>query len=392
MLLLHCSDLHLDASMRSRFDAETAGRRRAEMLHTFGKMAAWASSHAVRAILLCGDLFDTEAPSAVAVSAVEAVIKEYPHLLFFYLRGNHDSSCPLFAGRQLPENLHLFDSGWQTFEIGENVCITGREMSGEITENAQMRPAENSGRTAGSADTEGLLPFAPPSLGPGKINIVMLHGQICDGYRQRDGESIPLGALRGRGIDYLALGHLHTYREIPLDQRGTAVYPGCLEGRGFDECGEKGFVLVKIDEDTGIISHEFVPFASRRLFEISCDVTDLRNTSEISAHIEDQLRDKAALRTSDMIRIVLTGGLDENCVLNLEYLRQEWEDRFFYFEIRDRTKPLVHVEDYLGDATLKGEFVRTVCTACGAEEISTDLRDEILRCGLRALAGETFLQ
>jgi hypothetical protein len=46
---------------------------------------------------------------------------------------------------------------------------------------------------------------------------------------------------------------------------------------------------------------------------------------------------------------------------------------------------VVHSEDFVCDATLKGEFVRTVCAA---GELSDDQRTRILRCGLRALSGE----
>ena len=54
-------------------------------------------------------------------------------------------------------------------------------------------------------------------------------------------------ALKNKNIDYLALGHIHGYKEAPLDGRGKYCYPGCLEGRGFDECGKKGFVLLNIE-------------------------------------------------------------------------------------------------------------------------------------------------
>ena len=35
-----------------------------------------------------------------------------------------------------------------------------------------------------------------------------------------------------------------------MDSRGIYCYPGCLEGRGFDECEQKGFVVLDIDMDT----------------------------------------------------------------------------------------------------------------------------------------------
>jgi fucose 4-O-acetylase-like acetyltransferase len=80
----------------------------------------------------------------------------------------------------------------------------------------------------------------------------MLHGQETAGRFVKNKKSadyagsVSLSALRGRGIDYLALGHIHAYKKAPLDSRGIYCYPGCLEGRGFDECGRKGFVLLVV--------------------------------------------------------------------------------------------------------------------------------------------------
>jgi exonuclease SbcD len=49
-------------------------------------------------------------------------------------------------------------------------------------------------------------------------------------------EVISLKELKNKAIDYLALGHIHSYKMEQLDSRGVYCYPGCLEGRGFDEC------------------------------------------------------------------------------------------------------------------------------------------------------------
>lgn len=60
-----------------------------------------------------------------------------------------------------------------------------------------------------------------------------------------------------------------------LDAR-TYCYAGCLEGRGFDECGEHGFVVPDIDEDTGTYTCEFVPFAPRKLYTKVCLTLNVR--------------------------------------------------------------------------------------------------------------------
>ena len=67
-------------------------------------------------------------------------------------------------------------------------------------------------------------------------------------------------------------------------------------------------------------------------------------------------------------------------------MQKEWEDDFHYFEYRNCAEPVIHSEDFVCDATLKGEFVRTVNAA---DDLSEDERVRVLRCGLRALSGKS---
>ena len=363
MKIIHCSDLHLDADLRSKYDAAAAAGRKTELLGSFGRLCRWAQVHGADAILICGDLFDTGSPSPSAVRTVEDLILSYSGILFFYLRGNHDSRQAVLSRRPQPDNLFLFDERWSTRDLdaaggGRRVCITGRE--------------------------PGASPLTSPALDPSALNIVMLHGQITEGRTGSDPESIPLCLMRGCGIDYLALGHLHHYRAFDLDARGKAAYSGCLEGRGFDECGDCGFVLI----DTGPMNTElrtrFVPFASRRVYRIPCDVTGCSSDTEACGRIARAL-DDAPAGEHDLVRLELTGDLEYGCNPDPALVQKQWEGRYHYFEYKNCARPVVHSEDFVCDATLKGEFVRTVCAA---GELSDDQRTRILRCGLRALSGE----
>ena len=178
MKIIHCSDLHLDADLRTKYDAASAAERRAELLDTFRRLCRYAREEAVSAVLICGDLFDTASPSSSAVRTVEDLIIANNDLLFFYLRGNHDERPALFRTRRGPENLCLFGDDWTTWELSEDrdqgrrICITGREPSNAV--------------------------LTSPELDPSCINIVMLHGQVREGYTAPDPESVPLSALRLR--------------------------------------------------------------------------------------------------------------------------------------------------------------------------------------------------
>ena len=391
MKILHCSDLHLDASLRGRLDGNAAAGRRRELLHTFHRLMDWAGAHAADAILLCGDLFDSSHPSRQTVRAVEDLIASHGDLSVFYLRGNHDEGDLLFSGRPDPANLFRFDSSWTSYVIPlgssgqirggqrRSLCITGMELAGGIP-----------GGQGGNG-----VPFSAPQLDPSCVNIVMLHGQVLEGAVPSGPDSIPLGPLRGCHIDYLALGHIHSHRAWALDQRGTAVYAGCLEGRGFDECGACGFYLLDINEETGAIRYEFIPFAGRRLFSLPCDITGCASAVDLcsradavlrAAHSSDALA-AGGIGEQDLVRLELTGRPEYDCPTDPAYLVSEFADRFYYFTVTDHTRPMIRAGDYLSDPTLKGEFVRTVM---GAPDLSAQDKDEILCCGLRALSLDTL--
>ena len=394
MKIIHCSDLHLDADLRSRFDAESAADRRAELMNTFRRLCRQAREFHARAVLICGDLFDTDTPSPSAVRAVEDLVLTYSEILFFCLRGNHDSRSVLFRTREMPGNLRLFDDRWTAWELesgpdeqhSAGQLSTGQRFAEQRSTGQRFAEQRFAGQRKiciiGKEAGDGL--FTPPPLDPSNLNIVMLHGQIREGMLASDPETVPLGALRGIGIDYLALGHLHSYRSFPLDQRGTAAYSGCLEGRGFDECGERGFVLLDTDTSSGRIRSRFIPFASRSLYRVPCDVSGCVSDAEVYERISSALSSSPA-QAGDLVRLELTGDLEYGCSPDPALIRAEWEDGYHYFDCVDNTVPVVHSEDFLCDATLKGEFVRIVSAAGGLEE---NERAAVLRCGLRALSGE----
>ena len=198
----------------------------------------------VEAILIAGDMFDTKNISATARNTVLHMITSHPQIRFYYLKGNHDNDNFLSGLEELPVNLKLFGTQWTTYEEAEGkVIISGLELS-----------AENVGAAHVS-----LVPDAR------KFNIVMLHGQEAASESKDKAEIIPIKDFRNKGIDYMALGHIHAYKKETLDARGIYCYQGCLEGRGFDECGEHGFVVLDVDVENGKFTHTFVPFAWRKL-------------------------------------------------------------------------------------------------------------------------------
>lgn len=350
MKLIHCADLHLDSRMESSLPKTKAKERRLEILRTFTRMVEYASVKNVDAILLCGDLFDAKTISVRARNCVLDAILRHPKIIFYYLPGNHDQISFINDLGEVPENLKIFGKEWTSYEQ-DGVVITGAEMSDESAEDFLANLVLNADQT----------------------NIVMLHGMIPE-YGP-----VSLQTLRGRNIDYLALGHIHGFRQDKLDERGIWCYCGCLEGRGFDECGEKGCVQLEIQ--SGKIISGFLPFAQRTFHEVPVDITGLMTQEEIQRAIQSALQE---IPGKDIVKILLTGEVSPEAEKDTRWIQKWLENDFYFMIIKDKTRLSIRPEDYAYDISLKGEFVRLVMDS----DMTEDEKEQVLRLGIRALAGE----
>jgi DNA repair exonuclease SbcCD nuclease subunit len=361
MKLIHCADLHLDSELGTNLTKEQVKDRKAELLNTFQRMVEYAAAHEVEGILIAGDLFDKKNISAKARNAVMEAILHHPDIQFFYLRGNHDGDHVLASMNIQPDNLHLFGDTWTTYALGDVVRISGLELD------------------------ENNAPQAAVSLvlDADKFQIVMLHGQESEHQTKRKAEVIGIRELRGHFIDYLALGHIHSHKVEKLDARGIYCYPGCLEGRGYDEAGIHGFELLEIDEQKKTLTHEFVPFAKRQIYVENVDITDCRDLTQVQGRMEEVLIEKK-IASESMVKLVLVGTVDISLELDLQLLLQKLEGRFYHVKLKDETTLKVDYAALETEQSLKGEFVRVV----KASQLTDEEKAEVIRLGIAALAGE----
>ena len=341
MKIIHCADVHLGSKISS-FPEGISEKRKIEVRNTFLRMVEFAKAGGVSVILLAGDVFDREKPYKKDTDFFYDVVESNPAIDFLYLRGNHDSEG---ERRSLP-NLKTFKNEWTYYEYGDTV-IGGIELSKEnaLSYTSTLR------------------------LESGKKNIILLHGQV--------GEEINLVKLRDKNIDYLALGHIHEFSEGRLDGRGMYAYSGCLEGRGFDETGEKGFVL--LDTEKGL-APTFQPFSRRRIARHCLDVSNLKEGHAMAKLAKEQI----PFDKENIYRIELVGEVDAQIEGFAADVQAYLEGTCAYLSVKDCTKKKIDYSAYEYDLSLKGEFVRTVRDST---EYSEAEKAQIIAYGLKALSG-----
>ncbi len=352
MKIIHTADLHLDSPLEKNLNPIKVKERKKELLVNFERLVTYANANDVNAIIIAGDMFDKPRISNKVISYILDIIHCNKNIDFFYASGNHDENFYIDNLSFKPENLYTFDSKWKTIDY-KGIDITGI--------------VYNTSNSNTMYDT--LL------LNRDKLNIVILHGQIATSVDA----GIKLSQLQDKGIDYLALGHIHKYTYDRIDDRGVYVYPGCLEGRGFDEIGPKGFSLIEIENNR--FKSEFVKFARRELHEVSVDITGLDTWLEIKKEIQSKIDD---ISKDDMVKVILVGYYKVDLIKQIELLEDYLDSLFYFAKVEDLSKLEINPRDYENDISLKGEFIRNVLTS----DLSIEEKNQIIEFGIKALMKE----
>ncbi len=362
MKIIHTGDIHIGSAFVG-LSREKAAARKRELMQNFRAVCEFAYREQVAAVLLVGDLFDEDMVPSFVQKEVFACIENAAPVCFFYVSGNHDSGndvSALKAQGALPSNLRLFESenAWKSYDLGDEICITGADTR------AFSRAFDN-------------VPHLPRE----KFNIMLLHGQTVSGER-RNAEDIPLGYLRDKNVDYLALGHIHkpALQSEYLDARGKYRYCGCLEGRGYDEAGDRGFFLLEVKKGA-LISERFLSFATRKVEEVRVDISACKTQLDIERTIE---KATAFINKENCVKIILCGRYPSGLRKELSTLSAQFSSRFFHLKIDDASRLFVDISAYKNDKTERGEFIKEV----GRYEMNDDFRAEVIELGLAALGGE----
>lgn len=350
MKIIHTADLHIGSSFKE-LPEKARQIRKNELLKSFQDLVDYAKSNDIKIILLSGDIFDSDKVNKSDKEFFYNIISNNPNIDFLYLRGNHDSKS-LINRNDIP-NLKLFSKDWKEYTY-DNVVISGIELD----------------------ESNHFSLYTSLNLKKENFNIVMIHGQIVSSITNPKYD-IKIEKFKNKFIDYIALGHVHSYSQNTLDNRTTYAYSGCLQGRGFDETGEKGFIEI----DTTTKTYTFKKFAKREIYKMEIDITSTNSEYEAYTLIKEKL---SSLNSDAIIQLILKGKVDydfSNLKLRIE---QEEKEKFMHFEIKMDVIKKVNYQDYQDDISLRGEVIREILK----RDFDEETKNEILANCLKLLDGE----
>lgn len=334
MKFIHCADLHLDSPLTSKFTPKQAERIKAESFSAFEKLIANAIREDVKVVVIAGDLFDGSSISPAVINRFKQIISFNSQITFIFVYGNHDYNPTYNPFKDFSTNFKV---------LQENQSI--------IIDDAMFTAYSHSLST----------------LASNYYNVVIGHGD------ESTNPTIDFVSARGKNIDYLALGHIHSSKLERLDERGVWAYSGCLSPRGWDECGEKGYYLV----DTSTRTYTFKVIKGFTFNEYVKDITPFKTLLEFENQVQQDL---AGFNEDIALRLVITGKIQDEHFLDFSYLTSLLSQKFYHFEIKDKT--IVNIDSLVANSvSLKSEFIKVV----EKNDYTQEDKKQIIEIGLKYL-------
>ena len=332
---IHAADIHLDSPLRGleRYEGAPVDAIRQASRRALENLVALAIAEQVAFVIIAGDLFDGD-------------WKDYNTGLYFVrqmarlndagievylLKGNHDAANKISKSLPLPANVRVFShKAPESFVIEKlNVLIHGQSFA--------------------AGDVRDDLSAAYPVAESGKFNIGVLH--TCASGRDGHDAYAPckIDGLISKGYNYWALGHVHK-REV-LNRNPLIVFPGNIQGRHIRETGEKGCMLLSVD-DRFEVREEFCELAVMRWESLNVRIDEARNEGELFLLFSQELS-SLVLQAAGMplaVRVHLTGSsaLDSQIRSNRKHITeslralamQQGSDSIWIEKIKIETVPL----------------------------------------------------
>lgn len=229
---IHAADIHLDSPLHRLdiYEGAPVMEFRQATRRAFENLIQLAIAEKVAFVLIVGDLYDgdwKDYNTGLYLVGQMNRLKE-AGILMFVVAGNHDAASRITKTLRFPDNVRVFASDSpERFLLEEPlVAVHGQSFATPVIKKD--------------------LSFDYPEPVSGYFNIGLLH--TCATGREGHEPYAPCSpeALRNKGYDYWALGHVHQHEILAQDP--PVVFAGNIQGRHIRETGAKGCVVVAVDE------------------------------------------------------------------------------------------------------------------------------------------------
>lgn len=355
MRFVHIADMHFDAPFTMLSDKGNLGeKRRIEQRNIFKKVIEYIKRNHIEYLFISGDLYEHQYVRRTTIEFINNLFKEIKETQIFIAPGNHDPYLikSYYNTYEWNENVHIFKSDLEKIKL-DGVDIYGYGFDDFYCPEVNLKNLEIEN--------------------PNKINILVIHGTL-DGSNNEEQQYNPISKkiLEEKGFDYVALGHIHKNN---FSKDGKIIYPGSTISLGFDELGEHGMIVGKINEYESNL--EFVKLDDTEFVELQLECTMIGSVEELIEKINN-----IELEENKLYKIILTGK--RNFEINIyDLYKYELNERII--KIKDNTKPNYDIEKISKENTLKGLFVKEILEEMNQKNYDEGIIEKALEIGMEIL-------
>ena len=347
---IHTADLHLDSPFKGlrSLPKSIFERIQESTFVSFTRIIDVAINENVDFVLISGDVYDGETRSLIAQFRFKKQLKrlqEY-QIPVYIIHGNHDHLSGTWAPIEWPDNVHIFGSNLEYKVFQKHhllVHLYGFSYpQREVTKNIAVTY-----KKVNCAD----------------LHIGLLHGQLEGNSQHAAYAPFTIKDIENKDFHYWALGHVHQRQQVST----KAHYPGNIQGRNRKEDGEKGCLLVVLNEvenDT-----RFINTAPIRWENIYIDISNFFSTAELVTTLED-IKEKyrnslegflltCYLTGERPLNLIFTSNDEFEEVLQIVNEGEEERESFVWFvSIENKSKIVIDRSRLMNDKDIRGDILR----------------------------------
>lgn len=310
-----------------------------------------ARENKVDFVLICGDVFEHNMVGSEDVNKVISSFNRFPDIPIILLPGNHDSLGP---GCVYNRDIFSHVSHLTICKTDEPLCVSGATLHPLPIHSFNQRE-DPTKKLSNVRTLEG-------------IHIGVGHGSLLGAFKGSDNIDFPIdpSCLERTGIDYLALGHWHSYRDY-ADTNGVTriTYSGTHEQTQYDE-DMAGYCLLVEIESKG------KPPRITKIKSGELEWESLNLELKDSASINEFTKLLSAVKDVDMVQVNLHGELSIAFKDVVEKTLEYQQTLHTHFRIKDEelrymVPTSLDVTLDLGDPTLN-QTNRELCSLLESTE------------------------
>ena len=372
---VHAADLHLDSpfkGMKAAAPENVSKALRDATFTAYENIVKLCIEERVDALLVAGDVYDSADRSLRAqLKFVEGLKRlDDEGIRSFICHGNHDPLDGWEARLDYPAGCTRFGAEFEAVPV--------------FPDDPQRAVVHGI-----SYPTRDVYDNLVPRLGkvdPDVFSIGLMHANVEGNTDHAAYAPCTLADLVFSGINYWALGHVHT-RDVLSEHSPTVVYPGNSQGRHANETGARGAYLVEVDDDRNV-HLDFRAIDTVRWERPVLDISSMQTEQDLVDGLHQSMADalegsegrSVVLRISLVGRGGLHGSLRQPGFVDgvMDDLNGDWSGRspFAWCErMEDETAPSFDRQERVQGSDFLAEVLKTTNRAKDDPELQAGMRD-----------------